>query len=98
MNAGIQDAFNLAWRLALVHRGAAPASLLESYECERRPVAVRNAALRVHNYWRRGRMAKSLGLDPRGPDILRQVRAVRKGRSKWGFEECVIVRFDMYYL
>ncbi|GGF65955.1 oxygenase [Azorhizobium oxalatiphilum] len=39
MNTGIQDAYNLAWKLGLVLRhGAAPA-LLDSYEAERRPVA-----------------------------------------------------------
>jgi 2-polyprenyl-6-methoxyphenol hydroxylase-like FAD-dependent oxidoreductase len=39
MNTGIQDAYNLAWKLALVNRGRAPAALLDSYEKERRPVA-----------------------------------------------------------
>lgn len=39
MNTGLQDAFNLAWKLALVCKGIADASLLESYEAERRPVA-----------------------------------------------------------
>jgi 2-polyprenyl-6-methoxyphenol hydroxylase-like FAD-dependent oxidoreductase len=38
MNTGIQDAYNLAWKLALVGRGAAPASLLDTYERERQPV------------------------------------------------------------
>jgi 2-polyprenyl-6-methoxyphenol hydroxylase-like FAD-dependent oxidoreductase len=35
---GIQDAFNLAWKLALVLRGTAGASLLDSYEAERLPI------------------------------------------------------------
>jgi len=39
MNSGIQDAFNLAWKLALVCRGHCDTSLLDSYEAERRPVA-----------------------------------------------------------
>ena len=39
MNTGIQDAFNLAWKLALVVRGRAPAQLLASYQIEREPVA-----------------------------------------------------------
>lgn len=38
MNTGIQDAFNLAWKLALVVRGRAPAQLLASYQQEREPV------------------------------------------------------------
>jgi aspartate 1-decarboxylase len=39
MNCGLQDAFNLAWKLALVHHGAAGAALLDSYDAERRPAA-----------------------------------------------------------
>ena len=39
MNCGLQDAVNLAWKLALVCRGAAEPPLLDSYEAERRPVA-----------------------------------------------------------
>ena len=39
MNCGIQEAFNLAWKLALVHHGAADPTLLDSYEAERRPIA-----------------------------------------------------------
>ncbi len=39
MNTGIQDAFNLAWKLALVDRGRARPALLDSYERERKPVA-----------------------------------------------------------
>ncbi|MBD2871932.1 FAD-dependent monooxygenase [Paenibacillus sp. IB182493] len=38
MNTGIQDAFNLAWKLALVSAGRAPETLLDSYEAEREPV------------------------------------------------------------
>jgi 2-polyprenyl-6-methoxyphenol hydroxylase-like FAD-dependent oxidoreductase len=38
MNTGIQDAYNLAWKLALVQQGFSPPSLLDSYEAERRPV------------------------------------------------------------
>jgi 2-polyprenyl-6-methoxyphenol hydroxylase-like FAD-dependent oxidoreductase len=39
MNSGLQDAFNLAWKLALVYHGATDPALLDSYEAERRPVA-----------------------------------------------------------
>ena len=39
MNTGLQDAFNLGWKLALVCRGEAGAGLLDTYEAERRPVA-----------------------------------------------------------
>ncbi|WP_330331235.1 FAD-dependent monooxygenase [Streptomyces sp. NBC_00536] len=38
MNTGIQDAWNLAWKLALAVEGAAAPGLLASYDAERRPV------------------------------------------------------------
>ncbi|MBB4888023.1 FAD-dependent monooxygenase [Streptomyces netropsis] len=38
MNTGIQDACNLAWKIALVVRGKAGPALLTSYDAERRPV------------------------------------------------------------
>jgi 2-polyprenyl-6-methoxyphenol hydroxylase-like FAD-dependent oxidoreductase len=41
MNTGLQDAYNLAWKLALVVAGRADATLLDSYEQERIPVARR---------------------------------------------------------
>jgi 3-(3-hydroxy-phenyl)propionate hydroxylase len=37
MCAGVRDASNLAWKLALVVRGEAPDSLLDTYESEREP-------------------------------------------------------------
>ncbi len=39
MNTGIQDAWNIAWKLALVVKGQADENLLDSYEPERIPVA-----------------------------------------------------------
>lgn len=57
MNQGIQDAHNLAWKLALVVRDRAHPSLLASYDAERRPAAKRlldemdiDARLRISNY------------------------------------------------
>ena len=38
MNTGIQDAVNLAWKLALVVSGSATPALLDTYEPERQPV------------------------------------------------------------
>jgi 2-polyprenyl-6-methoxyphenol hydroxylase-like FAD-dependent oxidoreductase len=39
LNLGIQDAFNLGWKLAAEVDGWAPEGLLDSYQTERRPVA-----------------------------------------------------------
>ena len=41
-NSGIQDAENLVWKLALVLKGEAPESLIESYELERGQAADEN--------------------------------------------------------
>ncbi|KAG9069841.1 hypothetical protein KI688_009166 [Linnemannia hyalina] len=39
MNTGLQDSYNLAWKIALVLNGTAPQSLLDSYSEERIPIA-----------------------------------------------------------
>ncbi len=39
MNTGVQDAFNLGWKLALAVAGSAAPGLLDTYEAERAPVA-----------------------------------------------------------
>ncbi|WP_189303234.1 FAD-dependent monooxygenase [Streptomyces albospinus] len=41
VNLGMQDAFNLGWKLAAECRGGAPEGLLDSYGAERHPVAAR---------------------------------------------------------
>ncbi|QKX58385.1 uncharacterized protein TRUGW13939_05507 [Talaromyces rugulosus] len=56
-NTCIQDAFNLAWKVAYVHHGLASPSLLDSYSIERQPVGRSiitraNQAFRDHfNVW-----------------------------------------------
>jgi len=42
MNTGVGDAYDLAWKLAAVVSGWGGEALLESYEAERRPIALRN--------------------------------------------------------
>jgi 2-polyprenyl-6-methoxyphenol hydroxylase-like FAD-dependent oxidoreductase len=38
LNAGMQDAYNLAWKLGLAVNGVSALQLLESYEAERQPI------------------------------------------------------------
>ncbi|KAI6105247.1 FAD binding domain-containing protein [Pisolithus croceorrhizus] len=38
MNSSVQDAFNIAWKIALAYKGLSPASLLDTYTAERLPV------------------------------------------------------------
>lgn len=42
MNTGIDDAANLGWKLAAMYQGWGGAGLIDSYELERRPVALQN--------------------------------------------------------
>lgn len=72
-STGIQDAHNLAWKLAAVLRGAASEQLLSSYESERRPIAQANTALSVSNWHEAVRVPSALGLDPRAADLLATV-------------------------
>jgi 2-polyprenyl-6-methoxyphenol hydroxylase-like FAD-dependent oxidoreductase len=52
MNTGIQDAVNLAWKLDAVINGWGGSALLDSYEQEQRPVAVRNVSEATDNLQR----------------------------------------------
>ncbi|MGW0296293.1 FAD-dependent oxidoreductase [Streptomyces anthocyanicus] len=47
-NTGIQDAHNLAWKLAAVLEGWAGEALLDTYDTERRPVAEATSARAAH--------------------------------------------------
>ncbi|SPO03176.1 related to phenol 2-monooxygenase [Cephalotrichum gorgonifer] len=75
-NTCIQDAFNLAWKLAYVHRGLASPSLLDTYSVERQPVGVEiiaraNQAFRDHvHVW------DALGALP--PDISERRKMFRE--------------------
>ena len=50
MHTGIEEAVNLAWKLAALLDGWGGAGLVASYEAERRPVALRNVALSTATY------------------------------------------------
>ncbi|HEY1290853.1 MAG TPA: FAD-dependent oxidoreductase [Burkholderiales bacterium] len=56
-NTAVEDAVNLGWKLAAVLKGQAAPRLLESYDAERRPLAVRNTSYAKA-------FADSLGIEP----------------------------------
>ena len=70
LNTGAVDAQNLAWKLAAVHHGWAPASLLDTYGSERRPVAQTNAAKSLENAMKLFEVVMALGADP-DPQVSR---------------------------
>ncbi|GGC61186.1 FAD-dependent monooxygenase [Chelatococcus reniformis] len=69
LNSGVQDAHNLAWKLAFVLRGYADDKLLDSYSTERRPVAQSNAAFSYGNRLRIGLTDDAIR--SRNPDRIR---------------------------
>lgn len=64
LNGGVQDAHNLAWKMAAVLAGVAPDALLDSYERERRPVAAYYTAHSLENAGRHAPVGSALGLKP----------------------------------
>lgn len=51
MNTGIQDAHNLAWKIAFLLKGVAPSSILATYETERKPVLLQPSQLLFSFYF-----------------------------------------------
>jgi 2-polyprenyl-6-methoxyphenol hydroxylase-like FAD-dependent oxidoreductase len=74
-NTAVEDAVNLGWKLAHVIKGLAPASLLDSYESERKPLAMRNTG-----YARQ--FADSVGLFPARPELEDDTPAGRAAREE----------------
>jgi len=84
-NTGVQDAHNLAWKLAAVVRGEAGPALLETYDAERRPLdelTVRQAYTRYATRVvpERG----SDGVDPVVPDIELEIGTVVRSSAVIG--------------
>ncbi|GLT86616.1 hypothetical protein SLE2022_047460 [Rubroshorea leprosula] len=73
MNTGIQDAHNLAWKIASLLKGIAPSSILNTYETERRPIALFNTALSIQNFKAAMAVPATLGLDPTIANSVHQV-------------------------
>ncbi|XP_048503383.1 uncharacterized protein LOC104897625 isoform X2 [Beta vulgaris subsp. vulgaris] len=73
MNTGIQDAHNLAWKLAAVVNGIAPTTLLKTYEAERKPIAISNTALSVQNFRAAMEVPSALGIDPNVANSVHRV-------------------------
>ena len=77
MNTGIADAHNLCWKLAAVLREHASDALLDTYESERRPIALRNCEESHRNFDKMFDVIESVGLHPSGPEWLARVTGNR---------------------
>ncbi|MGW4830287.1 FAD-dependent monooxygenase [Amycolatopsis japonica] len=62
LNTAVGDACNLGWKLAAVLKGHASDSLLDSYEPERRQIAVRNVEHSLRNAGRHAPIGVAMGL------------------------------------
>jgi 2,4-dichlorophenol 6-monooxygenase len=67
LNSAIQDAHNLAWKLAAVLGGRADESLLDSYDAERLPTAHRNVNWAMYAFRNHAVAHAGLGLLPGQP-------------------------------
>jgi 2,4-dichlorophenol 6-monooxygenase len=66
-NTSIQDAYNLAWKLALVLRGQASPSLLDTYDTERTPIAKQIVERANKSRTQFGQIFRALGMTPDAP-------------------------------
>ncbi|MFE2475192.1 FAD-dependent monooxygenase [Streptomyces sp. NPDC059389] len=82
MNTGIQDAWNLAWKLALAVRGAGAPGLLASYDAERRPVGEEVVGRTVRQ------AAEGVQADPEDADTL----MMRQAQLLVGYRGSPLVR------
>jgi 2,4-dichlorophenol 6-monooxygenase len=64
LNTGIQDAHNLAWKLAAVIKGQASPGLLESYERERLPVCRRRVEFATFSFFNHLSVGGGFGMLP----------------------------------
>ena len=76
-NTAVEDAVNLGWKLAAVLKGHAAPRLLESYELERKPLAIRNTSYAK-------RFADSLGNFQPVPEIEDDTPAGEAARRRAG--------------
>jgi 2,4-dichlorophenol 6-monooxygenase len=81
-NTSVQDAYNLAWKLAAVLRGHAEPTLLESYDAERAPVAKQIVTRANQSIGEFGPIFDALGLlNTNDPEIMRAHMAARKDNN-----------------
>ena len=76
LNTGVQDAHNLAWKIAAVEGEWGTESLLETYESERRPVARHNADQSLANALRLFEVPQALGVTDRSKESNARMQAV----------------------
>ncbi|XWN30341.1 MAG: FAD-dependent monooxygenase [Devosia sp.] len=81
-NTSIQDAFNLAWKLAMVVKGEAGEALLDTYTEERAPVAKQIVTRANQSIGEFGPIFQSLGMgEGVSPDVMQKNLEARSDRT-----------------
>lgn len=92
-NTSIQDAFNLAWKLAYVLKGAAGSKLLDSYQAERAPIAKQIVTRANKSIEEFGPIFKALGLlDSIDPVKMQQNMDARCNNTEAAEEQRAAIR------
>jgi 2,4-dichlorophenol 6-monooxygenase len=98
LNSGVQDAHNLAWKLAAVLEGHAPESLLDTYESERRPVAQTNSEQSLKNAMKLIEVPIALGTDPTPESYAKMEETLSTEAGRARMREAIaaqVEHFDM---
>jgi 2-polyprenyl-6-methoxyphenol hydroxylase-like FAD-dependent oxidoreductase len=87
-NTAVEDAVNLGWKFAATVKGVAGPALLDSYEAERRPAAVRNTGYARTFADSLGTFVPQDGIEddgPRGEELRREagIYLARHGRAEF---------------
>ncbi len=92
-NTSVQDAYNLAWKLAYVLRGTAGEALLDSYDAERAPIG-KQIVLRANKSIEEfGPILVALGLtDTSDPEVMRRHMAARADATPQGAAQRAALR------
>jgi 2,4-dichlorophenol 6-monooxygenase len=86
LNTGVEDVENLIWKVAAVIRGQAGDSLIDSYETECRPVAIRNTNQSVNNHVRMREVAMAIGAEEPPEAFAAVIAALRADPAHPRFE------------
>lgn len=72
LNTGIEDAKNIAWKLAFVLQRKADAALLDTYESERRPIGIRNSDWALFSFSNMNVLSAGVGAIPGAQEYNQQ--------------------------
>ncbi len=98
LNSGVQDAHNLAWKLAFVLDGRARPEILDTFESERRPVAQNNAEQSLRNATRLLEVPQALGVIGAQDPVAAMEQTLADPESRLRVEEAVLAQAEHFDL